>query len=192
VIIIIKKLLILFLIVQSTAFAETRLRPNEWATKIIGSGLENFYHLDKNVFRSEQPNRKTFSQVEKFGIKEVLNLRQYHTDNGEAENTQLVLHHVKMNAANVTYPQIFKALQTIKNAKGPILIHCWHGSDRTGVVSASYRVIFQNWPKAQAIDEMKHGGYGYHQKFYPVLIQIIEGLDVKSFQKKLGLNNESL
>lgn len=183
----IKYILLFILIIHSTAIAEMRLRPSEWASEIIGSGLENFYRLDEGVYRSEQPNRKTFSQIETFGIKEVVNLRQYHTDEDEAAKTNLVLHQVKMNAGSVSYPQIREALQKIKSAKGPILIHCWHGSDRTGVVSAAYRVVFQNWSKDQAVDELKNGGYGYHQRFYPELIQMILNLDAESFREKLDI-----
>lgn len=185
----IKHILLLLLILPSIAFSETRIRPDQWASKVIGSGLENFYRLDEHVYRSEQPDRKSFSEIEVFGIKEVLNLRQYHSDDDEAKNTKLVLHRVKMNAASVSYSQILQALRKIKNAKGPILIHCWHGSDRTGVVSASYRVVFQNWSKARAVDEMKNGGYGYHQRFYPQLVQMILNLDVKSFREELGVSS---
>ncbi len=182
----IKYILIFLLVAQSTVFAETRLRPDEWAKKVIGSDLENFYRLDKNVFRSEQPDKKSFSQIEKFGIKEILNLRQLHSDNDDTKKTQLILHHIKINTGKISSDQILEALQKIKNTKGPILIHCWHGSDRTGAISATYRIIFQNWSKAQAIDEFKNGGYGYHQKIYPELVQKIENLDIESFREKLG------
>jgi protein tyrosine/serine phosphatase len=43
--------------------------------------------------------------------------------------------------------EIKQSLEIIKNAPKPILIHCWHGSDRTGVVAASYRIIKQNGAK---------------------------------------------
>lgn len=117
----------------------------------------------------------------------MLNLRQYHTDNDEAEETKLVLHRVKMNAGDVDREQLFQALKIIKEAKGPILIHCWHGSDRTGVVSAAYRVVFQNWSKEMAIQELKEGGYGYHGRIYPNIAEIIKALDVKALKNKLGL-----
>nr|WP_246217361.1 tyrosine-protein phosphatase [Paraburkholderia panacisoli] len=39
-----------------------------------------------------------------------------------------------------------------------LLIHCQHGADRTGFVSALYRVLFQSWTKQQAEDELLYGG----------------------------------
>ncbi|WP_417935520.1 tyrosine-protein phosphatase [Gilliamella apis] len=50
--------------------------------------------------------------------------------------------------------KIIQILKTIKNSPKLRLIHCWHGSDRTGVVVAIYRLIFQNWNKRQVIDEL--------------------------------------
>ena len=185
------KYLFLFIVItQSTAFAQVRLRPAAWASDIIGSDLDNFYQLTSNIYRSEQPGSKAFRQIEKFGIGEVLNLRQHHTDNDETKETSLVLHRVPIRTGNISYPQILQALQIIKNAEKPILIHCWHGSDRTGVICASYRIIFQDWSKKEAIDEFKNGGYGYHKRIYSKLIKVIEKLDIKFFKEKLGVKHD--
>lgn len=69
--------------------------------------------------------------------------------------------------------EIKQSLEIIKNAPKPILIHCWYGSDETGVISAAYRIIGQKWSKKDAIDEFKNGGYGYHEKIYPQLEQLL-------------------
>jgi protein tyrosine/serine phosphatase len=141
----VKNILITLIVLQSFAFADARQRPAQWATKSIDSKLENFYGLDNKVYRSEQPNSESFPQIERFGIREILNLRQYYTDSDEAKKTKLVLHHIRIDTGKISYAQILNALKIIKESKGPILIHCWHGSDRTGVVvSASYRIVFQN------------------------------------------------
>lgn len=181
-------LIFIFLFVYSpTVQAELRLRPSQWAVPVIGSDLENMYALDSKVYRSEQPDREAFAQLEKFGIKAILNLRQYHTDTDEAEDTTLALQHVKMNAGKIKTEQLLQALKIIKESKGPILIHCWHGSDRTGAVAASYRIVFQNWSKQDAIEELKEGGYGYHAKIYPNVVETIQALDVNALKLKLGL-----
>jgi protein tyrosine/serine phosphatase len=46
--------------------------------------------------------------------------------------------------------------------RGPFLIHCQHGADRTGLMSAIYRMLEQNWTAHQALDELIGGGYGFH------------------------------
>ena len=42
-------------------------------------------------------------------------------------------------------------------------MHCQHGADRTGAMSALYRIAVQGWSKEEAIREMVHGGFNYHE-----------------------------
>lgn len=42
-------------------------------------------------------------------------------------------------------------------------MHCRHGADRTGIIIAMYRVIYQDWEIETARAEMKQGGYGFHK-----------------------------
>lgn len=185
-----KKLIIvlLFLTITACAEAEPRLRPDDWAIPIIATSLENMYQVDTGVYRSEQPDDEEFMALSKFGIKEVLNLREYHSDDDEAEKTNLRLHRIKIDTGSASEQQMIQALTIIKNRKGPILVHCWHGSDRTGAVIASYRVIFNNWSKEKAIDEMRNGGFGYHAIIYPNIVNLIKNLNVKKIKAKLALD----
>ncbi len=41
----------------------------------------------------------------------------------------------------------------------PVLVHCFAGSHRTGAYCAIYRMEFQHWTNADALDEMKEYGY---------------------------------
>lgn len=152
---------------------------------MLETGLSNLYQVDSGIYRSEQPEREALQQLAKTGIREILNLRAYHSDEEAAENLPFVLHSVEMDAATVTQEQLIAALRVIKQRKGALLVHCWHGSDRTGTVIAAYRIVFQNWPKKQAIDEMVNGGFGYHGSFYPNLIDLLEKLDVATIKAAL-------
>ena len=180
-------LLFIFLFASNSVNASPRVRPSEWASPIIESELQNLYKVSKKVFRSEQPNGKAFHEIQALGITSVLNLRNHHTDNDEAEGTKLLLHLVKIDASSITPEKIYQSLAIIKNSKGPILIHCWHGSDRTGTIIAAYRMAFQNWSKEKAIDEFQNGGYGYRAKRYPNLVELLKSLNVREIQDKLNL-----
>lgn len=182
-------LVVIILCLNTIACSETQIRPSYWAAPVNGTVLGNFYALDDKVYRSAQPNRKAFLQLEEYGIKEVLNLRQFHTDDDEAAATDIKLSRVKMNAGFVSQAQILEALIIIKNSEGPILIHCWHGSDRTGIVAAAYRIVFQNWSKADAIEELSKGGYGYHSFIYSNIVDTLKTLDVLYLRSQLGLNS---
>ncbi|MDR0940396.1 MAG: dual specificity protein phosphatase family protein [Mediterranea sp.] len=150
------------------------------------SGLSNLYKIDDGVYRSEQPEAADFRALQKLGIKEVLNLRRFHSDDDEATGTTLRLHRLKTRAGALSEDDLVAALRLIKNRQGPILIHCHHGSDRTGAVCAMYRVVFQGMSKDDAIREMTQGGFGFHG-IYRNIIRLIEKIDVESVKDKLGL-----
>lgn len=148
------------------------------------SELVNLYKIDTGVYRSEQPTGNDFKALEKYGIREILNLRNRHSDDDEAEGTMLKLHRQKMKAHSVNEEQLINALRIIKQRTGPIVFHCHHGSDRTGVVCAMYRIIFQGVSKQNAIDEMTKGGYGFH-RIYKNLVRLIENADIEYIKQEV-------
>ncbi len=175
------------LIFSLNAFAELRERPDNWAKPVIGSSLGNFYKVDEGVYRSEQPNKEEFADLSIYGLTDVLNLREFHTDVDEASVFQLDLHHVRVSTGSMSEQQLIEALKIIQNRQKAIVVHCWHGSDRTGATIAAYRVVFNNWTKQQAIDELRNGGYGYHSTIYPNIVKLIEDLDVDKVKNSLGI-----
>lgn len=180
-------MLISLLLISWSVHAEPRLRPATWGVPVIGTGLTNLYKVADGVYRSAQPDEEDVADLQALGIKEILNLREFHKDDGEVEGGNFKLDRVRMNAGDVTEAQLIAALKKIKNRQGSILIHCWHGSDRTGTTVAAYRIVFEHWSKAQALDEMVHGGFGYHASFYPNLVELVKKLDVNRMRRELGL-----
>ncbi|MCE5275176.1 MAG: tyrosine-protein phosphatase [Syntrophaceae bacterium] len=162
-----------------------RVRPPEWARPIIDTKVENFFKVDDRVYRSAQPDAPGMKEVESMGIKNVLSLKHYFGDEDEAEGTQLKLFRVKMEASEIRDEDVIRALRIIRESEGPILVHCWYGSDRTGCIIALYRIIEQDWSKEQAIDEMMHGGYGFHTR-YDNIPQYIEGADIEKIRERLA------
>lgn len=151
---------------------------------IPGSELTNIYKIDSGVYRSEQPSDTDFKALEKFGIREVLNLRNRHSDDDEAAGTKIKLHRLKMKAHSVNEEQLINALRIMRNRKGPIVFHCHHGSDRTGAVCAMYRIVFQGVSKQKAIHEMTRGGFGFH-RIYKNIIGIIENADIERIKREV-------
>ena len=172
-----KKLLVL-LIATLFVFGLWAQRNSRWAVPVEARYVSNFYKIDEGVYRCSQPDARAFAELEGMGIKEVLNLRNFHNDRTLAQNTNLTLHLVRMNAGDSDWNKLAEALKIIKNRRGPIVIHCWHGSDRTGIVCALYRLVFQGWTKEAAIDELENGGYGYHA-VYDNIKTFIRNVDVE-------------
>jgi len=69
-------------------------------------------------------------------------------------------------------------------AMQPVLVHCQHGSDRSGMMVAIYRVAFEGWTKAQATDEMINGGFGF-DPMWQNLLRYIEELDVNAIKEQV-------
>ena len=74
---------------------------------------------------------------------------------------------------------------TLKNAPKPILIHCRHGSDRTGAIVAACRIVFENWPEEQAVAELKDPKFGHHTTLYKNIPQLIRKTDWEKIRYKI-------
>jgi protein tyrosine/serine phosphatase len=184
-------MLILTLLLSLPIEAEIRVRPHEWAQPMLGSELANFYRLSDEVYRSRQPDVEDMVALQRMGVRSILNLREYHSDEDDAKGTQLKLYRVPVNAGKIDDSFVVSALRVIDGAEKPILIHCWHGSDRTGVVVAMYRMIFQDWSREQAIDEFVNGGYGYHAGFYPNIQRYLATVNIMAIRRQISeINNE--
>lgn len=159
-----------------------RVRPADWAQPVIGSQIGNFFRVSDDLYRSEQPDKEDVKDLLALGIRSVLSLRQYHNDTSVAANSPLKLYHVEMDAANLKPEELKAALALIRQADKPLLVHCWHGSDRTGVVVALYRMVFQAWSREKAIDEFMNGGYGYHKTAFPGILEFLKTANPEDFK----------
>ncbi|MCI7070948.1 MAG: dual specificity protein phosphatase family protein [Bacteroides pyogenes] len=149
-----------------------------------GCKLTNLYKIDEGVYRSEQPSSIDFKVLEEYGIGEILNLRNRHSDDDEAKGTGLTLHRVRTKAHAINEKQLIASLRIIYHRKRPVLIHCHHGSDRTGAVCALYRIVFQGFSKERAIEEMVRGGFGFH-RIYQNIIRLIRQADIERIRKEV-------
>lgn len=152
----------------STTPLDTSVRPKHWAT--IVNRQTNLYQVSPQLYRSEQPLKADSAALQQLNIKTVVNLRARNKDAVELAQSNMKLVHVPINTWSISSEQLAQALWQIEQAKpqGNVLLHCYHGSDRTGLVTAMYRIIYQNWPIADAQREMKYGGFGFH----PVWVNI--------------------
>ncbi|HPW18122.1 MAG TPA: tyrosine-protein phosphatase [Candidatus Aminicenantes bacterium] len=159
-------------------------RPESWAVKVESPYLKNLWKVDDALYRSEQPDAAAFEYLRDLGIKSVLNLREHHADKALLDGLDLEEYDVQIQAKAFTDAEIVRALRAIAAARKPMVVHCQHGSDRTGVVVAMYRIVFQGWTKEQALAEMRNGGYGFHAK-YVNITEYIERADIDLIRAEL-------
>ncbi|RYY87873.1 MAG: protein-tyrosine-phosphatase, partial [Comamonadaceae bacterium] len=115
-------------------------------------------------YRSAQPRREDIPLLQALGIRTVVSFRSFNSDERVLRGSGIDLVRVPIDTWSIDDDEVLRALTAIREAerKGPVLIHCWHGADRTGVVAAVYRMALQGWNKDAARHEMFRGGYGYH------------------------------
>lgn len=136
--------------------------------------LRNLKVVEDNVlYRSGQLSLKGLQQtVHDLGIKTVISLRP--NDSGlELEPEEAFCNLQEINFVRIS-PQrwwsaggAIPAEQGVKSfikimenpANHPVLIHCMRGVHRTGAFCAVYRMEFQGWSNADAIEELRSCGY---------------------------------
>jgi len=138
-------------------------RPAQWAEPITLEGVPNLHRLTPTLYRSEQPTALGMKNLEKLGIRTVINLRAFNSDTQELLGTSLRAVHVPVHTWHLETEDVVAVLRELRQPEnGPFLIHCQHGADRTGVMSAMYRMVEQHWSAEDALAELVDGGYGYH------------------------------
>lgn len=178
--------LLLFLFLSSCSLSNRTdsTRDPGWAKAIAGTSLNNLFKVNDSIYRSEQPGLDAIKYFDSLGIKSILNLRAGHSDSNVLSTGNLNYYNVQMRTGRFTDSEIIQALRIVKDAPKPLLVHCKHGSDRTGVVIAMYRIIFENWTKEKATDELVNGSYGFHHIFVNIPAYI-KNVDLNKITKGL-------
>lgn len=126
-------------------------------------GIENLHKVNDQLYRSGQPSKEGFSSLDSIGIHTVISLRNRVKDDRRAKHTDLNLERIRVNTWRMNETDIVAALNLIQSSTTPVLIHCLHGSDRTGVIIAAYRMVIEGWSKEKAIEAFLAAEYGYHE-----------------------------
>jgi protein tyrosine/serine phosphatase len=167
----------------ATPPAETR--PAHWAEPIALEGVPNLHRITDGLYRSEQPTALGMKNLEKFGIRTVINLRYFNDDKDEVKGTSLRTERTKILTWRIGdrhVVEVMKMLEKVEN--GPFLIHCQHGADRTGLMTAMYRILEQGWTPDDALKELTEGGFGYHS-MWTNIIKYVKSVDVAALKAKL-------
>lgn len=161
----------------------------KWAEPLELPGVPNLHKVCDELYRGAQPTAEGMRQLEKLGIKTVVNLRFLLSDRDELKGTAMRYEHINM----VTfYPQteaVVRFLRIVADPnRAPVFVHCHHGADRTGTMCAVYRVAVQGWSKDEAIEEMTQGGFGHHP-IWKNLPRFIRELDIEKLKRAAGISD---
>ena len=163
------------------------LRPAIWASPVSSTNVTNLYRIEPDLYRGGQPAGAGFRELAALGVKTVLDLKGGDGDGAVARGTSLKLLHVPMTAFGLRDDRVLEALRILSDSSNrPLIVHCQHGSDRTGALMALYRVVVQGWSKDDAIREMDEGGY-HHSSLFRNLDRYVRAANVEALRKQLGI-----
>jgi protein tyrosine/serine phosphatase len=143
----------------SPAAAPVSVRAADWAVPIDKSF--NLYRMSPTLYRSALPDAQALPLLQTLQVQTVLSFIKDHDSTwlGKAPIHRLS---IPLHADRVDDADVLRVLRTVQEAEksGPVLMHCKHGRDRTGLMAAMYRTVIQGWSKEDALNEMRNGGFG--------------------------------
>ncbi|MCF4998339.1 protein tyrosine phosphatase [Pseudomonas syringae] len=134
-------------------------RPNEWAQPI--EVQYNLFQMSPTLYRSALPDGSAVPLLKNLKVATVINFLP-ENDSTWLKAAGITLVQLPYRTNHVDDSDVLTTLRAIQaaEANGPVLMHCKHGSDRTGLMAAMYRVVIQGWSKEDALNEMTQGGFG--------------------------------
>ncbi|MNQ68530.1 Tyrosine phosphatase family protein [compost metagenome] len=152
-------LVALFNFTPALADDGTSPRPAEWAQSV--EVQYNLYQMSPTLYRSAMPDQGAVPLLKRLKVGTVITFLP-ESDSRWLSTPDITQVQLPYRTNHVDDADILKALRTIQTAEanGPVLMHCKHGSDRTGLIAAMYRVVVQGWSKEDALSEMTQGGFG--------------------------------
>ena len=140
------------------------IRSPEWAQP-VGSQY-NLHQMTPTLYRSALPDERALPLLQTLKIATVINFLP-ESDAQWLQSSDIKQVQLSYRTNHVDDSDVLAAIRAIQAAEadGPVLMHCKHGADRTGLMAAMYRVVVQGWSKEDALNEMTLGGFGSSNGF---------------------------
>lgn len=127
--------------------------------------VRNLHKVNDWLYRGGQPDEDGFKQLYQGGVRCVISFRWRKSINDwereVCERIGLKFYSIPLNYTTVPrakhIEQFFNLLDEIDNRT--VFIHCYHGSDRTGLMVGIYRIARDGWTVKEAYKEMKECGF---------------------------------
>ena len=121
--------------------------------------LPAFHQVDEGYARGGQPTPEGLERLARMGVKTIISLRHQDSDlaweRPLAEQLGMSWHNLPMSYLwRPSGRQIREFLAVATDpAHRPVFVHCRQGRNRTGVMTAIYRMVHHGWSAADAYRE---------------------------------------
>lgn len=158
-------------------------RPANWAQPLDSSFL--LYKMSDSLYRSALPHKQSVEWLQQNNIQTVINFYQK-PDSLWLQDSSIEQVQIPLRTDRIDDVDVLRVLRSIVSAKqkGKVLMHCKHGQNRTGLIAAMYRIVFEDWSKADAMAEMEQG-FGGEARMADAT-RYLENVDVKAIKQALA------
>ncbi|MBI5561905.1 MAG: tyrosine-protein phosphatase [Deltaproteobacteria bacterium] len=137
---------------------------------VDGVKISNFREVSPGIYAGARPGKAGIEELKRLGIKTIVDLEN---DGLEGESDDVADERRLAGEAGIRFErvpmnpvlspkkaQVEAALEYLRDpGHRPVYVHCYRGSDRTGVVVAAWRMRAEGWPVEEAYAEMKRHGH---------------------------------
>ena len=140
-------------------------QPLEDSSGEVAATLPLFHRVDENYVRGSQPARGGISTLKRLGVRTIVDLRSIYDYSDDlkaaAEISGLAYQWIPMSVWNPpSDDEARKFVSIVSDAtNGPFFVFCTDGLNRTGEMTAIYRVARDNWTVEKALDEADELGF---------------------------------
>ncbi|KCZ55580.1 hypothetical protein HY29_11735 [Hyphomonas beringensis] len=147
----------------------------------LRAAFSNLHQISPEMWRANQPSpKKVVEYAEKLGIRTILNLRgestkgYYLLEKEACEKAGITLIDFQVFSRDTpTKEALFAAKELFETIEYPALMHCKSGADRAGLMSVLYKLLRENVPFEEAVEQLslkylhvKHGKTGMLDAFF--------------------------
>ena len=137
--------------------AARRLAPTDALEELLAEGPVNFGQITDTLYRGGQPDAADLARMRALGIDTIINLRR--ESRGQRRRERRTAEALGMRVLEFPFYGVFGAddeflgeilRQATDPQNGTVYVHCKNGRDRTSLVIALYRVLYQGWNPDEA------------------------------------------
>jgi protein tyrosine/serine phosphatase len=139
---------------------------------VVSAPIPNFRKVTAWLYRGGQPDAAGFRYLQTLEVRTVVSLRWRRTAISEERRLaqEFKINYVGFPLNYWTFPSLEIVRQFLAilddQERRPVYVHCFHGSDRTGLLLAIYRMAREGWSADQAYSEMRRCGFHLFRMYH--------------------------
>ena len=161
-----------FVLTFHTPQLQRQVEPPLPQASVTPADLPRFHQVHSYFWRGAAPSFAGLDELKKLGVRTVIDLRR---SNDRIAEERKYCGLIGMNYVSLPLGDFVPSLSKQREfmfiindaathpANGPVFLHCSHGSDRTGFLTALWRVQHDHWSILEAGAEMLQYGFFVHK-----------------------------